>query len=321
MSQSLSSHSHRSPKPRQKGGNSFHDTHPEPLRGGDWNHDTKTGSSHAQFVAQPHPHQKYPIRSSPGNVKKSPQSSIRNGGGRGLNDHRQHQHQHGGDDNNREVLSAPPPMHFSASTASPRDGSPTFSPGGLGADESPRMMDSNLQSQSSKSHARQSRSDSNSKRVLSNSVQNEKIRLERDRLLKEKFQWLNHVKSENTMLMQLLHDVRIGKETIQQEADLLINERNEISAIKLEETIHTFDKILSELPLGEKSTHQEHQTTHMVHQHKSDSVHTLMVNIARRCRAQQEKHIKELIEGIREAEESFLANEDISLKIRAQASR
>ena len=128
-------------------------------------------------------------------------------------------------------------------------------------------------------------------------------------------QWLSHVKNENTMLMQLLHDVRTGKETIQQEADLLINERNEIGAIKLEKMIETFDRVLSELPLGEKSTHDAHRNTHMIHQHKSDSVHTLMVNIARRCRAQQEKHIGALIEGIRDAEESFLNNEDISLKI------
>ena len=35
---------------------------------------------------------------------------------------------------------------------------------------------------------RQARAENNSKRLLSNSIQQEKIRIERDRLLKEKFQ-------------------------------------------------------------------------------------------------------------------------------------
>jgi len=123
------------------------------------------------------------------------------------------------------------------------------------------------------------------------------------------------VKEENNLLMQLLHDVRLGKEAIQAEADNLINERNEILTIKLDVVIHTFDKILSELPLGDKSVHPEHKNTHMMHQHKSDSVHSLMVNIARRCRSQKENHIMQVIDAIREAEESFLNNEDISIRI------
>ena len=48
----------------------------------------------------------------------------------------------------------------------------------------------------------------------------EQIRHERNRLLKEKDQWLSHVKKENDVLMSLLSDVRVGKDKVRAEKAL-----------------------------------------------------------------------------------------------------
>ncbi|GMH90826.1 hypothetical protein TL16_g11881, partial [Triparma laevis f. inornata] len=142
----------------------------------------------------------------------------------------------------------------------------------------------------------------------------DQIKLERNRLLKEKQQWLSHVKKENDVLMSLLSDVRTGKEKIKGEMEKLTAERNEIKTLKMDNIVHHFEKTLSELPLGERGNFsRDHEP--IENQHKTDGVHSLMCSIARRARAIQESAIKNLVEAIRNTEDTFLAGGDITTRI------
>ncbi|GMI06567.1 hypothetical protein TrVE_jg211 [Triparma verrucosa] len=142
----------------------------------------------------------------------------------------------------------------------------------------------------------------------------DQIKLERNRLLKEKQQWLSHVKKENDVLMSLLADVRSGKVKIKAEMEKLTAERNEIKTLKMDNIVHHFEKTLSELPLGERGNFaRDHEP--IENQHKTDGVHSLMCSIARRARAIQEQAIKELVEAIRNTEETFLEGGDITMRI------
>jgi hypothetical protein len=141
------------------------------------------------------------------------------------------------------------------------------------------------------------------------------IRKERDRLLKEKAQWGEHVKLENNILMQLLHDTRLGKALLQMEMDKLTEERHEIASLKLEHLAHNFEKTLAHLPLGERGVHHTGGELPLETQHKSDGVHAMMCAIARRARAGQETAIQDLLKQIGEAEEFFAKGGDITLKL------
>ena len=138
------------------------------------------------------------------------------------------------------------------------------------------------------------------------------IRKDRDRLLKEKELWLVHVKKENDTLMSLLQDVRKGKAKIQEEMDKVAEERNELMTLKMDN--FDFEKILSELPLGERGTFQG-DAEPIENQHKTYGVHSLMCSIARRGRAVQEETIQELVDAIKSTEEHFLKGGDITYKI------
>lgn len=142
----------------------------------------------------------------------------------------------------------------------------------------------------------------------------ESIKRDRDRLLKEKQQWLTHVKKETDTLMSLLHDVRLGKNRVQVQMDALTEERNEIKTLKMDNTVHRFERILSELPLGERGTYKR-DAEPLENQHRTDGVHSLMCSIARRARAAQERAIQELVAAIKATEEHFLKGGDITIKV------
>lgn len=78
--------------------------------------------------------------------------------------------------------------------------------------------------------------------------------------------------------------------------------------------MHHFERILSELPLGERGTFKR-DAEPLENQHRTDGVHSLMCSIARRARAAQERAIQELVAAIRGTEEHFLQGGDITLKV------
>ena len=135
-------------------------------------------------------------------------------------------------------------------------------------------------------------------------------------LATEKAAWLEHAKAENAVLVKLLHDVRAGKRIVQDEVNKLENERNGIKVSKMDGVANGFDRLLAEMPLGRKgSAGSAAGAVNFENQHKTDSIHALMCSIAKRCRARQETYISEVLDLIKEAEESFLAGGDIAHKI------